>query len=297
MHTEIGRNIHSQLSIRNYQLGIRFEMHFRKKFKSIIRKNNSHLCIGLDSDIKKIPQFLATYTNPVFEFNKLIVECTSDIAAAYKLNTAFYEAAEEIGWTNLRQTVKIMPDEVVTIADAKRGDIENTSEMYAKAFFDEFDFDAITLSPYMGSDSVRPFLRRKNRFVFIIALTSNFGSKDFQFLRTSGKKFLYQEVIEKALKWNDHKTGFVIGANYTKELREITKKYEDVPILVPGIGAQKNSLKQAMSSMQHRMFLVNQSRSIIYSATKAANAKEFQGIIRENAEKARDEINTCSSST
>jgi len=270
-----------------------FKMHFRKKFKAVIRKNRSHLCVGLDSDITKIPPFLASHTNPVFEFNKLIIECTSDLVAAYKLNTAFYEAAQEIGWTNLRQTVKVIPDELLTIADAKRGDIENTSEMYARAFFDELDFDAITLSPYMGSDSVRPFLRRKNKFVFIIALTSNYGSKDFQCLRISGKSFLYQEVIQRALKWNEHKIGFVIGANHTKALKEITIKYRDVPILVPGIGAQKNSLKLALSSIKHPMFLVNQSRSIIYSAPRAADANEFQKIVRENAEIARNEINSC----
>src|SRR5438093_12513802 len=123
-------------------------MHFRKKFSAVIRKNNSHLCIGLDSDLNKLPKFLQTATNPVFEFNKLIIECTSDLAAAYKLNSAFYEAVGEIGWVNMRQTVKIIPEEIIKIADAKRGDIENTSEMYAKAFFDELDFDAITLHPY-----------------------------------------------------------------------------------------------------------------------------------------------------
>lgn len=266
-------------------------MHFRKKFKAIIRKNNSHLCIGLDSYIKKLPQFLLTSTNPVFEFNKMIIESTSDIAAAYKLNSAFYEAAEEIGWTNMRQTVKIIPEDIITIADAKRGDIENTSEMYAKAFFDELAFDAITIHPYMGSDSVRPFLRRKNKFVFILALTSNYGSKDFQFLKTGGKKPLYEAVIEKALGWNEHKIGFVVGANHLKEICAISKKYVDVPLLIPGIGSQRNSLENTMLSLMHKMFIINQSRSIIYSASFAENEGEFKRIIRENAGKARDDIN------
>lgn len=266
-------------------------MHFRKKLKAIFRKNSSHLCIGLDSDIKKLPQFLLTDTNPVFEFNKLIIECTSDLTAAYKINTAFYEAAEEIGWMNMRQTVKIIPEDIITVADAKRGDIENTSEMYAKAFFDELAFDSITIHPYMGSDSVRPFLRRKNKFVFILALTSNYGSKDFQFLKTGGKTPLYEAVIEKALGWNEHKIGFVIGANYTRELEKISEKFEDVPLLIPGIGSQKNSLDKTVKAIHHQMFLINQSRSIIYSASDAQNAEEFQKLIRGNAEKARDEIN------
>ena len=267
-------------------------MHFRKKFKAIVRKNKSHLCIGLDTDIKNLPQFLLTATNPVFEFNNLIIECTSDLAAAYKLNTAFYEAAEEIGWINMRQTVKIIPDDIITIADAKRGDIENTSELYAKAFFDELDFVAITLHPYMGSDSVRPFLRRKNKFVFILALTSNFGSKDFQFLKIEGKKPLYEAVIEKALGWNEHKIGFVVGANHLRELGAISKKYKDVPLLIPGIGSQKNSLEKALSEIRHSMFIINQSRSLIYSAGKAKDEKEFKKIIRGSAEKAREDINS-----
>ncbi|MGH2574738.1 MAG: orotidine-5'-phosphate decarboxylase, partial [Ignavibacteria bacterium] len=190
-------------------------MHFSKKLKNIFRKNNSHLCIGLDTDIRKLPQFLLTDTSPAFEFNKLIIECTSDLVCAYKLNTAFYESMGELGWNTMRQTVKNIPDEIITIADAKRGDIENTSELYARTFFDEFEFDAITLHPYMGSDSVRPFLRRKNKFIFLLAVTSNYGSKDFQFLKI-GKKSLYEIVIEKALGWNNHKIGFVVGANNTK---------------------------------------------------------------------------------
>lgn len=172
----------------------------------------------------------------------------------------------------------------------KRGDIENSSEMYAQSFFDELGFDSITIHPYMGSDSVRPFIRRKNKFVFLLALTSNFGSKDFQFLKV-GKKPLYEIVIEKALEWNEHKIGFVVGASYTRELSKITKAYPDVPILVPGIGAQKNSLEEAISSLKHNLFIINQSRSIIYSAPKAKDDSEFQKIVREAAKNAVYEIN------
>ncbi|MFI5144135.1 MAG: orotidine-5'-phosphate decarboxylase [Ignavibacteria bacterium] len=265
-------------------------MHFVKKFKKALREKNSHLCVGLDSDIKKLPKFISGYEDAVFAFNKLIIEATQDIVPVYKINSAFYESAGSSGWDVLKRTVALFPEEVVTIADAKRGDIENTSEMYAKAFMDELGFDSITIQPYMGSDSVRPFIRRKNKFVFVLALTSNYGSKDFQFLKI-GKTPLYSIVIEKALEWNEQKIGFVVGANYTKELAAITKDHPEVPILIPGIGIQKNSLEKTMMSVQHNVFIINQSRSIIYSADKAGNEKEFQDTIRENTIKANNEIN------
>ncbi len=265
-------------------------MHFTKKLKKVLRETNSHLCIGLDTDLRKLPAFIKSSTNPIYDFNKLVIEATQDLVCAYKLNIAFYEVLGEIGWSAIRGALKLIPQELITIADAKRGDIENTSELYARTFFDEFGFDSITIHPYMGSDSVRPFIRRKNKFVFLLALTSNYGSKDFQHLKIN-KKSLYEVVIEKALTWNDHKIGFVVGANYDRELKAITTQYPEVPILVPGIGAQKNSLSRTVTAIQHNLFLINQSRSIIYTAPKAENAAEFQEIVRENALKARDEIN------
>lgn len=266
-------------------------MHFAKKLKKTLRETNSHLCVGLDSDIKKIPAFLKSHPNPILEFNNLIVEATNDLVCAYKLNIAFYERAQEAGLEAMRETLKLIPEDLVTIADAKRGDIENTSELYAQEFFDELGFDAVTIHPYMGSDSVRPFIRRKNKFVFLLVLTSNYGSKDFQHLKVN-KKPLYEIVIEKALGWNDHKIGFVIGANYDRELKTITTKYPDVPVLVPGIGAQKNSLERTVTAIQHKQFIINQSRSIIYSAPKAENGAQFREIIRENTVQARNNINT-----
>ena len=265
-------------------------MHFTKKLKKVLRETNSHLCIGLDTDRRKLPAFIKSSTNPIYDFNKLVIEATQDLVCAYKLNIAFYEAEGESGWKAIRDTLKLIPQDLVTIADAKRGDIENTSELYARTFFDEFGFDSITIHPYMGSDSVRPFIRRKNKFVFLLALTSNYGSRDFQHLKIN-KKSLYEVVIEKALTWNDHKIGFVVGANYDRELKAITTQYPEVPILVPGIGVQKNSLSRTVTAIQHNLFLINQSRSIIYTAPKAENAAEFQEIVRENAVKARDEIN------
>lgn len=265
-------------------------MHFTKKLKKALRETNSHLCIGLDTDIRKLPLFIKSSANPVYDFNDLVIEATKDIVCAYKLNIAFYEVLGEIGWSAIKGTLKLIPEGLVTIADAKRGDIENTSELYARTFFDELGFDSITIHPYMGSDSVRPFIRRKNKFVFLLALTSNYGSNDFQHLKIN-KKSLYEVVIEKALTWNDHKIGFVMGANNDRELKSITRKYPDVPILVPGIGAQKNSLSRTVTAIQHNLFIINQSRSIIYSAPKAENAEQFQEIVRGNAMKARDEIN------
>lgn len=265
-------------------------MHFTKKLKKVFREKNSHLCVGLDSDIRKLPKFFLTYENPIYDFNKLIIEATNDIVCAYKLNSAFYESQLQSGWDILSRTVKLISENTITIVDAKRGDIENTSEMYAKTFFDELGFDSITIHPYMGSDSVRPFIRRKNKFVFLLVLTSNYGSKDFQFLKI-GKKCLYEVVIEKAQEWNDHKIGFVVGANYSKELSSITKNYPGISLLIPGIGAQKNSLEKTIESILHDNFIINQSRSIIYSASKAENENDFKEMIRENTIKSNDEIN------
>jgi orotidine-5'-phosphate decarboxylase len=265
-------------------------MHFTRKLKQALRETKSHLIVGLDTDIKQIPQFFLAAANPIAEFNNLVIEATKDFVCGYKINTAFYERAAEIGWTSLRSAVEIIPDNLITIADAKRGDIENTSEFYAQAFFDELGFDAITIQPYMGSDSVRPFIRRKNKFVFLLVLTSNYGANDFQFLKT-GQRMLYEVVMEKAFEWNDHKIGFVVGANHDRELAKITKKYHETPILIPGIGVQKGSLEKTIKALYHGLFLINQSRSIIYSAPKAENATEFVKIISEKAMHSRDEIN------
>jgi orotidine-5'-phosphate decarboxylase len=265
-------------------------MHFAKKFKKVLRETNSHLIVGLDTDITKIPQFLKSSVNPIAEFNRLIVEATRDYACGYKLNIAFYEKEIEFGWPAIQSTIADIGENLITIADAKRGDLENTTEQYAQAYFDMFGFDSITVQPYMGQDAARPFLRRKNKFVWMLALTSNYGANDFQFLKV-GQKPLYQVVIDKSLSWNEHKIGFVIGANHTDELKKFTKSYPDVPVLIPGIGAQKNSLQKTISSLNHNLFVVNQSRSIIYSAPKAQNAKELVEIVRENAMKSRDEIN------
>lgn len=266
-------------------------MHFTKKLKKVFRETDSHLIVGLDTDKTQVPKFLHTSVNPSGEFNRIIIEATKDLVCGYKINTAFYERDGEIGWTTIRSTLKNIPEELVTIADAKRGDIENTSELYAQAFLDELGFDSITVQPYMGSDSVRPFIRRKNKFVFLLILTSNFGANDFQFQKV-GQRQLFEVVMEKAHGWNDHKIGFVVGANHDRELAKITKKYSETPILVPGIGAQKNSLVRTIAALHHDLFLINQSRSIIYCAPKAENEQELYDAVREKAMQSRDEINS-----
>lgn len=265
-------------------------MHFSKKFKAALRETNSHLIVGLDTDIKKIPEFLKTSANPLAEFNQLVIEATKEFACGYKLNMAFYERAIEMGFAAIRATLAAIPENLITIADAKRGDIENTTELYAQAFLDEFGFDSITVQPYMGQDSARPFLRRKNKFIWMLALTSNYGANDFQFLKI-GNQALWEVVVEKALSWNDHKTGFVFGAGHLKEITKMSKDFPEVPLLIPGIGAQKGSLEKTINALYHNLFVINQSRSIIYAAPKAENAEEFKTIVGEAARMARDEIN------
>lgn len=265
-------------------------MHFLKKFKKVLRETNSHLIVGLDTDVKKMPPFMREIDSPLAKFNEIIVEATKDLVCGYKLNAAFYEKNPEQGWQAMRDTLAKIPEDLVTIADAKRGDIENTTELYAQAFLDELGFDSITVHPYMGSDSVRPFLRRKNKFVFLLALTSNYGANDFQFLKIN-KTPLWEHIIQKALNWNSQKIGFVIGANHADELKHATKTYPESPILIPGIGAQKGSLEKTIKAVQHDLFVINQSRSIIYCNPKAKDEQELFDGVREAAMNSRDEIN------
>lgn len=266
-------------------------MHFLKKFKKVLRETNSHLVIGLDPDLRKLPKFFKEIKNehPYSVFNRTIVEATKDIVAGYKLNIAFYEEQGYAGWDAISETLTQIPKDLIRIADAKRGDIENTSELYAKTFFETYDFDAITVHPYMGEDSVRPFLRFKNKFVFLLLLTSNFGSKDFQFLKITNKP-LWKHVAEKAMDWNNEKIGFVVGAGHHRELKQITSELPETPLLIPGIGAQKNSLEKLLSSLNHNLWIINQSRSIIYSDYHVKSEKEFKEKVRENAIFSNSEI-------
>lgn len=266
-------------------------MTYSEKLQSIIKKNKSNLVVGLDSDAEKLPSFFLKYKNPVSVFNKLIINSTKDITAGYKLNVAFYECLEERGLEAIRESLTDIPDELIKICDAKRGDMENTAEYYARTYFDKYNFDSITLSPYMGEDSIVPFIKRKNKAVYILALTSNPGGKDYQILRV-GEKYLYEIVIEKSLKWNQNNNiGFVFGANHTMELKNFTSLNPEIPLLIPGIGAQNNDLKNLIESINSSNFVINSSRNIIYSASKECSETEFIESVRKSAVKLNSEIN------
>ena len=235
-----------------------------------IKKKKSFLCVGLDSDIAKIPAHLLTAGDPVFEFNKAIVDATAEFAVAYKPNIAFYESRGVEGWLSLEKTVKYIRSEypeVFIIADAKRGDIGNTSQMYAKAFLQTLDFDAITVAPYMGEDSVTPFLQYEGKWVILLALTSNKGAFDFQFFDSEGEK-LYEKVLKKSQEWGDKQNMmYVVGATKAEMLGGIRAIVPDHFLLVPGVGAQGGSLeevaKYGMNS--HCGLIVNSSRGIIFA--------------------------------
>lgn len=257
-----------------------------------IRKKKSFLCVGLDPDIEKIPRFLNAYPDPVFEFNKRIIDATADLCVAYKPNSAFYESRGVNGWQSLAETWKYLPKDTLNIIDAKRGDIGNTSENYAKAFFDEqlsgISFDAITLTPYMGNDSITPYLAYQDKWVVILALTSSIGSKDFQYLQTADG-FLYESVIKKACTWaGNDRIMFVVGATKSTEFINIRKLAPGNFLLVPGVGAQGGSLADVC---QYGMnsdcgLLVNAARSIIY----ASNGEEFAEAARAEALKLQQQM-------
>ena len=235
-----------------------------------IRLKRSFLCIGLDTDIDKIPSHLLSLDDPIFEFNKQIIDATKQFCIAYKPNIAFYESMGDVGWKSLEKTFNYIPDEIFTIADAKRGDIGNTSDMYAKSMFKNMDADAITLSPYMGYDSISPFLQYKNKWSIILAVTSNPGSSDFQVIRNNNNKRLFEVVLEKSKEWGtDRNIMYVVGATRPDELLSIRNIVPDHFLLVPGVGAQGGDIsKMAEHGMNDTCgLLVNSSRGIIYASS------------------------------
>ena len=254
-----------------------------------IKQKKSFLCIGLDTDIQKIPEHLLKFDDPVFEFNKQIIDSTKDLCVAYKLNTAFYESNGINGWKSLMKTIEYIPKNIFSIADAKRGDIGNTSKMYAKTFFETMDFDSITVNPYMGSDSVEPFLDFNNKWVILLALTSNKGSEDFQNFSNQSNIKLYQQVIEKSMNWSDDsRIMYVVGATKSDSLKEIRKIIPDHFLLIPGIGAQGGSLDDVVKFGMNKDcgLLINSSRSIIY----AGHGENFAENAREAALKIKSEM-------
>lgn len=238
---------------------------------SQIRKKRSFLCIGLDVDLSKIPAFLLQEEDPIFAFNKAIIDATHHLAVAYKPNIAFYEAYGLKGWQALEKTIAYLNEtypEVFTIADAKRGDIGNTSGMYAKAFLEDLDFDSVTVAPYMGKDSVEPFLAVENKHTILLALTSNEGAFDFQTLEVEGKA-LYRKVLETSQTWNNSENlMYVVGATKTEHLAEIRQILPSSFLLVPGVGAQGGNLQEVCQvGMNEQVgLLINSSRSIIYAS-------------------------------
>lgn len=254
-------------------------MNASELFKQIQLKE-SFLCIGLDIDLQKIPQHLLDLEDPVFEFNKQIIDATHDLCVAYKPNIAFYESMGEQGWRSLKKTIDYIPKAIFTIADAKRGDIGNTSKMYAKTFFETYNFDSVTVVPYMGSDSVQPFLEFKDKWTIILALTSNAGGLDFQMICDEDGERLYQKVLKKSQTYGEN-IMFVVGATRAKSLLDVRKIVPDHFLLVPGIGAQGGSLSEVAKYGMTKQcgLLVNSSRGIIY----ADNTKDFAIKAREKA--------------
>jgi orotidine-5'-phosphate decarboxylase len=260
----------------------------RSQLVEQIRKKQSYLCVGLDTDLTKTPAHLLKETDPVFAFNKAIIDATKDLCVAYKINTAFYEAMGIKGWQAMEKTVQYIPKDILTIADAKRGDIGNTSTQYAKAFFEAFSFDAITVAPYMGADSVKPFLAYKDKWTILLGLTSNEGAADFE-MQQMGAEKLYEKVLRTAASWdtNDNLM-FVVGATQASEFENIRKIVPHHFFLVPGVGAQGGSLKEISKKAMNKDvgLLVNASRAIIY----ASAATDFADVARKVAQEYQQEM-------
>jgi len=258
----------------------------RQELFENIKKKKSFLCIGLDTDLKKIPRHLHTSSDPIFEFNKQIIDATHDLCVAYKPNVAFYESLGSVGWEALEKTADYLKKfkDIFTIADAKRGDIGNTSSMYAQAFFGLMDFDSITVAPYMGEDSVTPFLEYEGKWAILLALTSNKGANDFQ-----TEHELYKTVLKKSQQWgNADNMMYVVGATRAEMLAHVRKIVPDHFLLVPGVGAQGGSLQEVAKYGMNKQcgLLVNSSRNIIYASDK----EDFAQKAREEAMKMQKEM-------
>ena len=266
----------------------------RNNLVNQIKEKQSYLCVGLDTDITKIPKHLQQSKNAIVDFNKAIIDATKDYCVSYKLNTAFYEALGSKGWDAMEETVDYIPSTHFKIADAKRGDIGNTSSQYAKAFFETLKFDAITVAPYMGEDSIRPFLEYENKWTIVLGLTSNKGAKDFEMQRlvstvNNDGLFVYEKVIETVSKWGTaNNLMFVTGATQTSELENIRKIIPENFLLVPGVGFQGGSLADVSryGLTKDCGLLVNASRAIIY----AGNGENFQAEAADIAHQYQTEM-------
>lgn len=256
-----------------------------------IKKVKSFLCVGLDTDLTKIPSHLLNFEDPIFEFNKRIIDATKEYCVAYKPNIAFYESMGEAGWRSLNRTVEYIPKNKFIIADAKRGDIGNTSKMYAKTFFETYNFDSITVAPYMGEDSVTPYFGFDDKWVILLAATSNSGGLDFQYKTIQGGKMLFEEVLEKSKEWgNEENLMYVVGATRADILQKVRAIVPDSFLLVPGVGAQGGSLEDVVKNGINKDcgLLVNSSRGIIY----ADSSENFEKVASEKAKELQLEMET-----
>ncbi|CAG0953213.1 orotidine-5'-phosphate decarboxylase [Flavobacteriales bacterium] len=258
---------------------------------NLIKEKKSFLCVGLDTDISKIPEHLKNGSDPIFTFNKAIIDATIPYAIAYKPNLAFYESEGSKGWESLQKTMEYIPKNVFTIADAKRGDIGNTSEKYAEAFFKKMGFDAITISPYMGRDAIEPYLKYSGKYSIILAITSNQGAMDFQFLPTAiDNKKLYEKVLIRSSRWGtEENMMFVVGATRPELIKEIREIIPNHFLLVPGVGVQGGSLEEITKyGMNPKCgLIVNASRSIIY----ASSSKNFAADAGSEAHRMQQQMN------
>jgi orotidine-5'-phosphate decarboxylase len=258
----------------------------RQQLVEQIQNKQSYLCVGLDTDITKIPKHLLSETDPVFAFNKAIIDATKDLCVSYKINTAFYEALGVKGWEAMEKTVRYIGDEHFKIADAKRGDIGNTSDQYVKAFFEALPFDAITVAPYMGEDSVKPFLQHKGKWAIVLGLTSNKGAGDFE-LQQAGDSLLYEKVLTTVSQWGTAENlMFVVGATQADSFISIRKLTPHHFYLVPGVGAQGGSLKEISEKAMNSDcgILVNASRAIIYASAEEDFAEKAREVAKEYKE-------------
>jgi len=263
----------------------------RKQLIEQIQIKKSYLCVGLDTDITKIPKHLQSHPDAIFEFNKAIIDATKDLCVGYKINTAFYEAMGLKGWEAMEKTVNYISTEHFTIADAKRGDIGNTSSQYAKAFFETMNFDAITVAPYMGEDSIRPFLEYENKWTIVLGLTSNKGAADFEMLKIQNgsethlrSEFVYERVLNTVAKWGtEDNLMFVTGATQATEFENIRSLIPNHFLLVPGVGFQGGSLEEVSKYGMNKDcgLLVNASRAIIFASEREDFAEEARAIAHQ----------------
>lgn len=264
-------------------------MTFREKLIAVQRKHHSLVCVGLDTDSNLLPDHLQDSSDGVLEFNRRIIEATQDLVCAYKPNLAFYEALGSRGWDTLHETLALIPSDIITIGDAKRGDIGNTAEQYAKALFGGLGFDAITINASLGHDAVEPFVQNPEHGAFVLALTSNPGSKDFQRLKV-GKKPFYEKVVRLCVRWDARgNIGLVVGATHPKELKTVRALAPRMPILIPGIGKQGGDLRSSIRfgcDKNGELGIINSSRAILY----ASKGLDFADAARRETMRLRDEI-------